>query len=171
MQEFSGHISARLVVPEELRWWYFHEFGSATFNEKHPTGAYPIVPITAPYLKFPNPEGKYISSEMFSHFDDGFTRRFKVMHPGVRPTHMITLVLDDIRQMAATEIVQAMVSSRYSKDAVRERLVQVVLQQAKQIIVESIEAHLEGQREDGKLHGRSAGEVFNDYAVVKDTST
>jgi hypothetical protein len=158
-REFSRPIKARIIVPPELRWWYFHEYGTALRGETpYASGhTYEIHPIRADWLQWPD-----------ENEPDGFRRQFVVKaHPGVRATHMIRSVLDDIAQLARTDLMSAMLSGGFRADVVRGRLLEQTMHDAKNIIVASIAQHLHGTRPDGKLEGRYAHEVFEQKAEIK----
>jgi hypothetical protein len=150
-QAFATPIQARISVPSDLHWWYFLEFGTALKGGRG--SAYPILPINASILKFPI-DGRIVFAK-------------SVMHPGVRPTHMIAKVLQPIGEMAARELADAIVNSGFNPEAARSRLLEVVMPQVKKLIVESIAIEVPGTRADGRLQGKSASQDFDDRAFIQ----
>lgn len=166
-QVFNKPIVARLHVPPDLKWWYWQEFGTATRGETpYASGsAYPIRPINADYLKFPDPENKYGSDPRLELPEsDGYARWFIVKaHPGIRPRRMVRQALSDIRQMAGHQLLPAIAT--FDPTIVRAVL-QQVMEQAKVMIVESFDKNLPGNRSDGRLGGQSAADVFAEQATI-----
>ncbi len=153
--EFSKPISFRIVVPPDLRYWYWHEFGTATYTGGAP---YQIKPVNADYLMWPDPSSP-----------DGFHRQYMVTaHPGVRPRHMVRKVLDDIGRYTMREVMEALVHGGYKVSALRARLLEVSMPHVKSIIVQSIAQELPGSRTDGRLEGRTAAQDFEVRSSVKD---
>jgi hypothetical protein len=162
-------VSARLSVPPDLKWWYWQEYGTAISGEpgKASGRTYKIKPINYAYLKFPDPEGVYGSHEGLDK-GDGYARRFFVKaHPGVKPTHMIRSVLDEIEQLAKFDIVSALVRGNYETEAVRQHLLSFTMEQVKSIIVRSISQNLLGYRPDGRLGSKTAAQDFEQRAFIK----
>src|SRR6185437_5690432 len=79
----DASLSASIVVPDEMSWWYIQEFGTVD--------RYPIGPVIAPELVFPDENG-------------GEPIRTKhVDHPPIVARHMITSVLDDINSVVSAK--------------------------------------------------------------------
>lgn len=151
---FSGKdMSASLTVPPELQFLYYQEFGTV--------GGYPIVPVNAKVLAWPDPA-----------VPGGIHEAMHVTHPGVKPTHMIQAVLDDIGQAAAFQILAAMVQSGYDYAEVVQALLSAMAH-AKDLITQSIDQSLPGTRPPGeplgKLKGQTAAQAFDQLAEVVNT--
>jgi hypothetical protein len=145
--------AARIVVPEELAWWYFQEFGS--------TGPYEIVARDGGVLRLP-PTADYPHP----------TFRSSVMHPGVAPKAYVREVLPDIQQMAAKEMTAAFVQSDYDPQAVQDVLMSRVMPDALDRICESMSKELHQTRTaeyPGKLGTAAPEDVFRSSAEIKDT--
>lgn len=76
-------IAYKLVVPEDLKWWYWLEFGTAgrqdseaPFKSAH-SGTYPIDPVNGKMLRIPDAH--------IPNSSDGSRFTFHVDHPGIRP--------------------------------------------------------------------------------------
>jgi hypothetical protein len=76
-------VAYKIVVPEDLKWWYWLEFGTAGRQDAdapHKTthsGTYPIDPVNAKMLRIPDARDPSSS--------DGARFLFHVDHPGIRP--------------------------------------------------------------------------------------
>lgn len=154
----SRTASARITVPEELIWWYFQEFGTAsraTMGTSNPDG-YEIVPIHGDFLKFPGKDGETVYSKA-------------VHHPGVYPRAFIRRILDDIVNAAMKDVGQALLANGYSFDAVAQALIDYSLPRAKEMIVQSMAEELTGTRHYHS--GRSASEMFAEGAQIVDTTS
>ena len=87
-------VAYKIVVPEDLKWWYWLEFGTAgrqdseaPFKSEH-SGTYPIDPVNAKMLRIPNATHPSAS--------DGSRFLFHVDHPGIRPRLIYRGVRDEI---------------------------------------------------------------------------
>jgi len=158
---FGPRISGRITVPPDLSWWYYHEFGTATLSELHPSKRwYRIDPVNAKMLSWPDPNEP-----------GGRTFRPFTFHPGVRPRAIVRQVLGEIRQGAARDFESSMLAGGFNPEIVRQRLIDKTLVEALKAIVRSMAAELPGTRADGgKLEGQSAADVFQNGAQIVDTS-
>lgn len=91
-------IGYKIVVPDDLRWWYFLEFGTAgrqdadaPFKTEH-TGTYPIDPIHGKGLVFENAR--------VPNMPDGSRFTVHVDHPGIRPRLIYRGVRSEILEYA-----------------------------------------------------------------------
>lgn len=159
----TAQVAARLIIPPGNEWVYYQEFGT--------TGPYPIDVKNAPTLIFPK--------------DGEIWEPLHVNHPGISPRRMITSVLPEIRQEALAKVSQAFADGAGDNPAVLRGAVVEAVQQAKELIVDSIAELLPGHREAGegqnasgqtvqysagRLGGRTAAEVFEEEATVVETT-
>lgn len=167
--------AARIVVPDELRWWYFNEFGTATKWEDpggrvlnarlagvpppiHGKQKYQIVPVDAKALAFPV-RGTLVITKL-------------VNHPGIRPSRSVTKALADIERTMKDRVRDALYAGAADDPTRLKEAVQEAAEQAIQHIAESMSRNLAGAREavenggEGKLGGRSAAEVFQSEARI-----
>lgn len=158
----AGKIAARIVVPPDLRWWYWQEFGTAiggrTRNVDSTGGAsgstYSIKPLGPGYpLKWP--EGM----------------AWNVNHPGVPSHHFVTRTLPDNLKLAAIKIIAAMDRSQWNVATVRDSLLGEVMPRVKENIVQMISITLTGTREDGKLLGQTAADDFDQRANIRNSGS
>jgi hypothetical protein len=158
MAKWSGtkRIAARIEVPYELRWWYFHEYGTAP--HRIPVGGAQSGVI----LVFP--------------YGGVLQVRDEVNHPGVRARHMVGTVEPLIQDQLKAKV-HALLTEYGANDP--EKLREVVLEsaeEAKKLIVESIAQNLPGDpgraaqfpESPGKLGGQSAASVFEEQATVRE---
>lgn len=96
-------IAYKLVVPEDLQWWYWLEFGTAgrqdseaPYKTEH-SGTYPIDPINGTMLRIPDAK--------VPNAPDGSRFTFHVDHPGIRPRLIYRGVRADILAYARDVIV------------------------------------------------------------------
>lgn len=158
----SARIAARLTIPEGNNWWYINEFGAA---------AHSIDVHNAPTLVFPK--------------DGEVWEPLHVNHPGTPPRRMITSVLPEIREQALAKVNEAFNQGAADNPSILKAAVADSVQVAKDLIVASITELLPGHREAGegpnaagqtvqysagKLGGRTAAEVFEEEAIVVETS-
>jgi hypothetical protein len=149
-------ISGRITVPEELKWWYWHEYG---------TRPHKIEPRNADYLKWPDPEGKY--GDAVFGLNDGYARFFSVNHPGFRAKHMVASVLHEHLDRWSTSCVATFVGNGYNRKALEDFVKGRVLTDALSRIVARIREALPGTNaETGKLRGASAADVFAQNARI-----
>lgn len=159
-KESSQPIAARIVVPPDLRWWVYQEWGTATRGEagKASGHAYNIFPVRAKMLSWPGADG----SVVFRHS--------VINHPGIRPRHMVLKALPEIESAVTGELGRVLKETGYDFNAAKVYLLDVIMPKVKQLLVESFERELPGTRVDGKLGGTSAAEAFNAGAEIVDTS-
>jgi len=95
----SSTVSARLRLTEDMKWWYWVEFGTAFHGSmsintptNNPEGyRIPGPDYTARKLKFPDGRG-------------GFHIRADVWHMGIHPHHMVSAALDDLPDIAKVSV-------------------------------------------------------------------
>lgn len=164
--------SARVTVPAADSWWYFNEFGTATKHSAptsagnaeiapipppiHGGGTYPIDPVNAKELRFPQ-GGEVVFR---SHVD----------HPGIRPSRSVTKALPEIEQVFMSKVSASFADGAADNPAQLQEVVLEVANEAKALIVQSMAENLNGTRsiepELGKLGGRTASQVFDSDAQV-----
>lgn len=153
-------LSFDLVVPPEMVWWYWQEFGTALFAEKgtdNPYG-YTIVPKNAKALRFydRNVGDFRIAKEVFVY--------------GIPAHHMVTNSLPEIRVTIKGYVAQAMKESGYDMLALKEILLTKMMPEIKEIVRQAFEAALDNSpRPGGKLDVPAAVE-FENKATIVDTS-
>jgi hypothetical protein len=142
----GGNPGAALAVPDELRWWYYHEFG--TF------GGYPIRAKDGGMLKLP-PNGE------FGLFHN------KVIHPGVRAKHFLKKIIPEIDAYAFAEMKKALVETGYNIEAVKAILIERIMPKVADMIAESMSQSLHASDNPGsKLHGEDPATVYRDNVQI-----
>lgn len=177
-------IAARIVVPPNMSWWYYQEFGTATHNSgqsgssengittqsvpasPHPDG-YPIYPKNGKTLSWPTDAGGHYFDFVIG--ERGF-RFFVPWHPGVSPQGFVRRVLLDVQAMAQDRIANALFTGNYQFEAAHSALVDEVMPAAINIIANSMGESLDGTRTDGKLSGAAAEQALRASASVEDLS-
>lgn len=148
IDSIGGNISVSLVVPEEMQWWYYQEFGTPS--------AYDIDPVSAKELVFPdpaNPEGPRVHA-------------LHVHHPPIRARHMVSSVLTDIEEAIHSDFAEAATESGFDGEVIRQQIVYTTMERVKSLIAESFSERLPGTRGDGRLLGQTAAEVFETDAEI-----
>lgn len=151
-QAVSGQIVAKIVVPDDLKFWYFQEFGTASRGDAG-GAAYSIDPIHANSLAFPGPGGEKVFAK-------------HVNHPGIPARHSVGKAMPQIEEDTAASITKALQSGAADDPSLLKVAVEQSTQNAKELIVQSMEQNIPGTRADGKLLGRSAASVFDAEAQV-----
>jgi len=147
-QQYVGkNLSAKVVVPPELSWWYYQEFGTV--------GPYSIrgvvLPATPEY-----PEAK------------GFP---EVHHPGVPARHFVRDSLQRIREESASTMVTALHGGDYAYSAANEVLFSTIMVNVIDTIAESMGQVLHQKGYEGsKLGGQQPEDVFKESATIIDSS-
>jgi hypothetical protein len=145
-------IGARIHVPDDLDWWVFQEWGTATRGE-FGGAAYAIDPVHAKMLAFPDSAGNTV-----------FSRH--VEHPGIPPRHPVLKVMPDIQAQAAQKINSALSEGGLDDPSNLQVAVTAAVTEARTQIAESMSKNIPGTRIDGKLLGETAASVFESQAVV-----
>lgn len=144
----SERISATITVPDEMQWWYYQEFGTPD--------SYPIDPVYAKELVFPDPSNEAGPRIHAAH----------VNHPPIRARHMVSAILTDIEETVQSDFALAAVESGFDGEEIRQTIVYSTMEKVKSMIAESFAQRLPGTREDGRLLGQSAAEVFESDAEI-----
>lgn len=145
-------ISARIFAPDDLIWWYWQEHGTASRGEAG--GApYPIDPVNAKALAFPDAQGKLVF-------------RQHVEHPGIAPRHSVLKAIPDIEAQSRTKLAAALTDGGLDNPSTLQTAVTAAVTEAKAQIVTSMSENIPGTRIDGKLAGDTAASVFDAEAEV-----
>lgn len=95
-------IAYKIVVPDDLKWWYWLEFGTAgrqdadaPFKSEH-SGTYPIDPVTGKFLRIPDAR--------VPNAPDGSRFTVHVDHPGIRPRLIYRGVRAEILEYAKSSM-------------------------------------------------------------------
>lgn len=158
-EEFSKLLAAALTVPPELFWVLLQEHGTGTHGGK---GFYEIRPRNAPFLSWVSQVGQNAGKRIYVDMVKN--------HPGVPASHFIANSLEEIRSTVAAVLVEAMVESNYDYDAVKDAFLNIGMVEVQRIIAEAMAQTLTGTRDDGKLAGQTAADVFNQNAHIQDRS-
>jgi len=144
---FQGtKVAGKLTLPPEMKWWYYHEFGTAT--------AYPIDVIFAKDLRLPE-TAQYPEAIYVPRVGPPYTE----MHPPIAARHMVGKVVDDILKYAAQTIGVAL-RGNLDPQVAHEALMTQVLPYAVDKITDSFAEQLPGTSVEGRLQGESAAEAF-----------
>lgn len=145
--EFSGGpMVFRITVPPEMRWWYWNEFGTATFAEKGTDnpGGYEISPTDAKILFFPRKNGEWVF-------------RMSQWMEGIHPKHMITSINGELCNEAGRALMRALVQGHFKEESVRSMFMEVIMPRLKEMIKQSFEDNLD------KYYG-SGGRPNNEHS-------
>jgi len=134
-QMARDNIKLKLTVPPEHIWWYYQEFGTATFNENAPGSKYRI----------PGEENVGAKTLHFYWERLGEVVHFEyVWHPGVHPKHMITDIEKELRSTLADSVKEALAEGKFSYEVLRGQLTQVGMARVKELIVQAFDQKLGG---------------------------
>jgi hypothetical protein len=139
----GGPIQATLTVPEELGWWYAFEFG---------TDSYTIRPLNGRALRFP--------------IDGVFKFVTEVHFPGRRPQLIYRSERQDILNNALDAIADYFKLYGIRRSTLNACLTDDIMVYAKQAMMNRIEEVAPLTREDGKLRGQSASDVWDAEAEI-----
>lgn len=163
----SSQISSTIHAPDELRWWYWQEFGTAASGDvsKGASGrTYSIDPVDANLLAYPNGSGTTIVPTVEAH-------------PGIKPRRPVAKAMPEIEETVKEEVHQAFEQGAADDPSKLKRAVHDAVEKAKGHIVDSLAVHVSGIRgvntqfpkQSGKLGGRSAASVFNEKTTIVDS--
>ncbi len=163
MQERSNEWKSKpalnysIVIPPELKWVIYQEYGiDHSYEISGPNG-----------IAFTGDHGVIIRPSI-THPEN------YVIHPGLEPTHTIGTVNESIMDgLIQAAIREAFAESDFDPVAVNAYMVKY-MEVIKQEIKEQMATDLPGTRppdpsfpnQSGKLRGRTAAEVFDEYAQV-----
>lgn len=179
-QRLAGRkAAARITVTEEVDWWFYQEFGTAThFNSDHiqmPQGI-----VQADFPGTTSPDGYTISAKnggmlrlpITSEYPDEW-RGPSVHHPGVSPKAFIRRILPDIQKTSSDAVATALVRGGYNIDAVQEALMTDVMPAILTQICDSMAEQLKDSTDrdtPGKLGAADPASVFRSAATIVDSS-
>lgn len=149
----SPFIIYRIVIPPELIWVYYQEYGTATRGEPGKASGVPydIRPVIGKYLKIPKQDGGY-----------AFVKEIKD-HPGIPARYSIKQVLPEIESYCREQLLKnSIISSNKDADKIAKDCAKFAVAK----IAESLDRNLKTS-EDGKLEGRSPGTVFKKLAKIQ----
>lgn len=155
-------IAAKIVVPPEMIWWYWQEFGTAAFAERSPSyPGYDVPQNTDPTitLRFQGRDGKLVLTK-------------HVFTTGVPAKHMVTSIQNDIRVYAFTRIREVLKASNYNPAGLEEALLTDIMVAAKDMITASFADNLSehADRQFGRLQGATAADEFAQSATIESTT-
>jgi len=154
IEKWRGNkIAATLVVPDELKWWYFQENG---------VPARTIVPVESTRLAFPGEGG-------------GTELRTSVDWPGIKPHHTVQNVMEDVHLETQALVTQALQAGGADDPELVKQAVAEAVKEARALIAAQMAEDLPGTRPDnptypkqsGRLHGETASSVFLSLAGVR----
>jgi hypothetical protein len=157
---FKGvKVSAKIVVPNSLRWWYWLEFGTAGRQDANApvrtthSGTYPIDPVDALILSWPGDDGHRVFK---AHVD----------HPGIIPRRFVQKVLPSIRDMVRHAVGSTLISNEITPDYV-QFAVEKAAESAVAMMTESLAQETKTTpRTDRWGKGATAAELFNDGVKI-----
>lgn len=169
----NRRIAGLLQASDDIAWWYYQEFGTATrfdpgdYNGFVPPstapGGYEIHPVNAQAILLPATSA-YPQEAIIPYIGPPFT----ALHPGVVPKMFVRRILPQIDEQSTQALASALVHSGYDPQEVKDVLLQDVLPAAKQAIVSSIAESLNQNRPDGKLEGVDPATTFEAGTTITD---
>jgi hypothetical protein len=156
-------LAAKIVVPPEMIWWYWQEFGTALYAERG------TLPGNEAGYHIPSPDNLDAHILVFQGRDGQTVHVKHAFTYGIPAKHMVTTVLGDIRAEVARLLSTAI--GTYDITALHAALLEKVMPRVKEIIRGSFEANLSNfNRENGRLEATPADE-FEAKATIEDVST
>jgi hypothetical protein len=153
-------LAFEIVVPPEMVWWYWQEFGTALYAEKgtdNPFG-YTVAPVHGKALRF---------------YDRGvgdFRITKETFVFGIPPHHMVTNSIPEIRVLMSTSVIEYLQSSNYDLNIVKQRMRTEMMPKVKEIVRRAFEVALDlSNRPGGKLDVPAHME-FDTKAIIVDVS-
>jgi hypothetical protein len=135
-------IAYKLVVPEDLKWWYWLEFGTAgrqdgdaPIKTEH-SGTYPIDPINGKMLLIPDAKSP--------NEPGGGRFTFHVDHPGIRPRLIYRGVRTEIIEYAKAAIAGGLRQYGINVAALRLTLANDILPYARDMMGKRLEEQAPG---------------------------
>lgn len=155
-------VVVRLEVPpdEDVAWWYYHEYGTATHNEVNPGGTYPIVPVNKDMLAFPGSNGEIVLTSKVE------------AHPGVKASHIVSDALPELRDDMRERVDTALKKGGLDSPEVMKQVAVEAMTECRERVITNIATRLPGTSppsglyEGGKLKGRTAADVFTEKSVI-----
>lgn len=169
-------FGARITVPEDMKWWVYQEFGTATRRDQDPSSEnYTIEPIYKQFLEFRGSSGDVVVvHEVAPHAtfnNEGEVHGTTGGHPGVYPQHMVGGILDEIGQEAIASVCEALIASGFNLEEAKAALLDQSMPKVKELIRQRFDELLSHHEQalHPKLDGASAAEVFDQEAVITET--
>jgi hypothetical protein len=158
--ELRPVVAARISVPDDLRWWYWLEFGTAMRGEPGRASGhtYPIRPINGKLLVWQT--------------EDGQEARYAVEHhPGIAPRRIVRKALHDILMQAGKDLHLTLSSGPIRAPRLTAMLMGDTLPFAKGAIVQSMADNTSPTvRRKGRIPDSVASQEFQAKSVIRDTS-
>jgi hypothetical protein len=154
-------IAAKIIVPPEMIWWYWQEFGTALYAERSPSYPgydVPSVPDISITLRFEGEDGRTILTK-------------HVFTTGVPAKHMVTSIHDAIRQYAFTRIREVIKATQYNPAGLEQLLLEDIMPRVKDMIRDSFAENL--HEHAGRQFGRlpiPPEEEFESKATIVNTT-
>lgn|SRR5574343_85538 len=150
---YNEEFSYVITVPDDLAWWYYQEYGTGTRGEQGRASGllYDIQPKTGMFLKIPNGTGGFVFTPIVKD------------HPGIPARYSITKILPELKKYTLEKLKHYRFLHRPSE---LDGIIKDIAEKAKELITNSFEENLPGSREDGKLEGKTAAQVFTERATV-----
>lgn len=159
----KGTVAYRVRVPEDLKFWYWLEWGSAgrqdagaPYQTEH-AGTYPIDPVNKHVLRFPDASAP-----------GGMRFAFHVDHPGIRPRLIYRGSRAEI-----LEYMSAALSLHFLDTGFRLGSLRAALMDTEEFAIDKMGAALDAAapntRADGRIDGETAGSVWRSEAIVEQT--
>lgn len=162
----GAKLAAAVTVPDNLSWWYFQEFGTASRSEldsPHPEG-YEIHPVNGKGLRLPATE-EHPEELAVPYVGPPYTK----LHPGVAPKSFVRSILPEIQQSARLQIMQALIESGLDPSAITDVLVDKIMPDVIEQIAASMERSGLAQRRadgEGKLGDQAPADAFRNEAEI-----
>jgi hypothetical protein len=153
----SGSIDSwRVTVPDDLKWWYWLEFGTAGRQDAD-------APIKSAH------SGSYEIKPTDGHkaLRIGNRFAFKVEHPGIRPRLIYRGIRRELFEFIGTvNLAHALITGQTEDGLTLNEAMHEVMLYAVHAMGAQLDAAAPGTREGGRLGGRSAGDVFREEAQI-----
>lgn len=161
-QSVGGSLAAQIIVPPDMKWWYWQEFGTAQRGDPGRASGVPydVLPVDAKAIRFPDArvpntaDGSRVQAALYNQ-------------PGIPPKHFVTRSLAAIIFTAAMNFQEVGRKTQYDVEAIRTDLLTRTMVQAKDKITAAMAESLTGVRIDGKLHGLPAAALFESNAQIR----
>lgn len=155
----GAKVSRKIVVPPELSWWYWQEYGTATRRVPNPGPPFDIKPVDKKVLAFPSDGGFVFKSSV----DD---------HPGINPQYIVRDSLEEIKKKASSELREVVGKGGLDTPTVVGEALERALEFGIEKIAERMDERIPGSRPPegewggGRLKGDTASAVFRQGARV-----
>jgi hypothetical protein len=143
-------------VPDDLSFWYFLEFGTAGRQDAE-------APVKSAH------SGSYEIKPKDAHkaLKIGGRFAFKVDHPGIRPRLIYRGIRRELFEfIGSVNLARALVTGRTEDGLTLDEAMHEVMLLAVNAMGARLDEAAPGTRADGRLDGRSAGDVFREEAQI-----